>query len=100
MPGHPRKLLTLICEASLEATLTRELVRAGARGYTASDARGSGSRGTRDALWGATSNVRIEILCDEAVAARIMEMVEAKYSADYGIVMYLADVEVRRASKF
>lgn len=54
----------------------------------------------RDALWGATTNVRIEVLCTEAVAAKILDLIEDSYFRDYGIVMFMSDVEVRGAEKF
>lgn len=94
------KLVTVICEADLEKTLVDEMLKAGARGCTVTEARGRGRRGVRDALWGATSNVRIEVLCTEAVAAKILDLIESGYFRDYGIVMYMSDVEVRRADKF
>ena len=43
-----RKLLTVVCEASLERTVVADLGRLGARGYTIIDARGHGVRGDRD----------------------------------------------------
>ncbi len=94
------KLVTVICEADLEKTLVDEMLKAGARGHTVTEARGGGRRGVRDALWGATSNVRIEVLCTEAVAAKILDLIESSYFRDYGIVMFMSDVEVRRAEKF
>ncbi|MDH5534924.1 MAG: transcriptional regulator [Betaproteobacteria bacterium] len=94
------KLVTVICEADLEKMLVGEMLKAGARGHTVTEARGGGRRGVRDALWGATSNVRIEVLCTEAVAAKILDTIESRYFHDYGIVMFMSDVEVRRADKF
>ena len=45
----------------------------GATGYTVTDARGTGSRGIRSAGWSSSSNIRIEVVCDERVAARIAD---------------------------
>lgn len=94
------KLVTVICEADLEKTLVDEIRKAGAKGYTVTEARGGGSRGVRDALWGASTNVRVEVLCTEAVAAKILDVIEKGYFKDYGIVMFVTDVEVRRSTKF
>jgi len=100
MNTGPTRLVVIICEQALEALIEPELLAAGAKGYSISDARGRGNRGVRDARWLLSSNVRIEILCNEAVARRIMEMVDAKYCDNYGLVMYMHDVEASRADKF
>ena len=43
-PAYTRRtLLTVICEASIEARVVAEAKRLGAHGYTASEARGWGS---------------------------------------------------------
>ena len=64
------------------------------------DARGRGNRGVRDARWLLSANVRIESLCSEPVARRLLELVETKYSANYGLVMYVTDVLVHQPDKF
>ena len=45
----PRKLLTIICEASLEQAIVDDLVALDVHGYTISDVRGCGALGRRDA---------------------------------------------------
>lgn len=65
-----RKLLTIVCEAELEASIVRDLKALGARGYTITDARGYGAHGTRDAAWPSSANIRIEVLCGEESASR------------------------------
>ena len=44
--------------------------------------------------------MRIEILCNEATGRRIMDMVDSRYCDNYGLVMYMQDVEASRADKF
>lgn len=95
-----RKLVTIVCEAELEALLLPELARQGARGYTLTEARGQGARGVRDGAWRASSNIRIEVLCDAGVAGRLVDMLQTRFYADYGIVVFLVDVEVLRPGKF
>lgn len=95
-----RKLVTIVCEAELETLLLPELARQGAHGYTLTEARGQGARGVRDGAWRASSNIRIEVLCDEAVAERLVEMLQARFYADYGIVVFVIDVDVLRPGKF
>mgnify|MGYP001627347929 CR=1 FL=1 len=94
------KLVVIVCEEALEPLLGPELLAAGAKGYTVSDARGRGNRGVRDARWSLSSNVRIEILCSEAAATRILEVVDAKYCQHYGLVTYAVDVLAPRAEKY
>lgn len=100
MDAHPRKLLTIITEAALESLLTRDLVALGAHGYTITDARGKGDRGVRNAGWDASSNIRVEVVCDEATAERIVHHLREQYYANYAMILYLTDVEVLRPQKF
>ena len=94
------KLVVLVCEEALEAIIVPEMLAAGARGYTVSEARGRGSRGVQDARWLLASNVRIEILCNEEVARRIVETIVTKYSDNFALVVYTLDVETIRGDKF
>jgi hypothetical protein len=100
MNGTPRKLLTVVTEAALEGRLVKDIEALGARGYTITDVRGKGSRGRRDAAWDENRNIRIEVLCEAAVAGAIAQHLEATYYAHYGMVLYVTDVLVRRAEKF
>lgn len=97
---NPTKLVVLVCEEALEAIIAPELLAAGANGYTVCDARGCGSRGVRDARWLLSSNVRIEILCQEAVAQSIVDLIVTKYSDNFGLVVYVLDVQTWRSGKF
>lgn len=100
MPLTLRKLLTIVCEARLEPELADELTRLGARGYTIADARGQGVHGLRDAAWGASANIRVEVLCDEPTVERIVAALHTRYSAHYGMVMFVTDAAVLRPDKF
>ncbi len=95
-----RKLLTIICEADLEARLGEDVMRLGARGFTVTDARGRGSHGQRDAFWDSSANIRMEIICEERVAETIAEHLRSAYSDNYAMVLYLSDVSVLREEKF
>lgn len=94
------KLVVVICEEALEPVIQPELLAAGAKGYSVCEARGRGARGERDARWSLSANIRIEVLCSDAAAERIMAMVDSKFSANYGLVVYVHDVDVLRADKF
>ena len=100
MNGSTRKLLTIITEAALESVLVKDLERLGARGYTITDARGMGSRGTRDAAWGDSSNIRVEVVCDEPNAEAIAAHLHSSYFANYAMILFVSDVAVLRPLKF
>ena len=96
----PRKLLTVICEASLEQALVADLIALEIQGYTISDARGSGAHGLRDAAWPPSANIRIEVLCGEKSALLILDHLQETYYANFGMVAFLSDVLVMRPEKF
>jgi nitrogen regulatory protein PII len=100
MQVHPRKLVVIITEAALEPLLVKDVLRLGAQGYTLSDVRGGGRHGARDAAWEGDRNVRMEVICDEQVAAAIAEHVRAEYSANYATTIFTADIGVLRPEKF
>ncbi len=100
MGTHMRKLLTIVTEAALEASIGRDLTQLGARGYTITDARGRGDRGVRNAGWETSSNIRIEVVCNSDVANKISAHLEQHYYAHYAMIMYLSDVGVLRSEKF
>lgn|SRR5574343_780633 len=95
-----RTLLTVVCEASIEARVVADARRLGAHGYTASDARGWGAHGSRDGHWPMSGNVRIEILCEAAVADAIASHLQEAYFSTYAMVCYLSDISVMRSEKF
>ena len=100
MQGTTRKLLTVICEARLESSLTADVMRLGAHGYTVTDARGRGSRGVRNAVWDSAANIRLEVVCEERVAQHIAEHLQKHYYDNFDMILFSADVEVLRPEKF
>lgn len=94
------KLLTIICETDLERKLRDDVMALGAHGYTVTDARGRGAHGERDAAWSPSGNIRMEVICEETVARAIAGHVKDNYFANFGIVLYMVDVEVLRDGKF
>lgn len=97
---HRRKLLTIVTEAALETHLTRDLDKLGAPGYTITNARGRGQRGVRQATWESDSNIRVEIICDDATAEKITRHLREHYYDNYAMILTLSDVEVLRPEKF
>ncbi len=100
MTEHTRKLLTIITEAALENALIQDVERLGAHGYTITDARGKGHRGVRSASWDATSNVRMEVVCDDATAAAIAAHLRERYYDNYAMIVFIGEVSVLRPEKF
>jgi nitrogen regulatory protein PII len=95
-----RKLLTIITEAAIEDVLVRELDAMKVTGYTITNARGKGSRGTRNAGWETSSNIRIEIICDSTMALEVSNFIKQKYYDNYAMILFITDVEVLRPEKF
>ncbi len=95
-----RRLLTIVTEGVLERHVVADLKRLGAHGYTLVDARGEGSRGARTADWEYSKNIRVETICEAAVADAIVAHLMRTYYANYAMIVYLTDVEVMRPEKF
>ncbi|MBS3935091.1 MAG: transcriptional regulator [Sulfuritalea sp.] len=102
MPIHTetRTLLTIVTEGVVENLLLADLDRLGVRGYTITNARGSGAHGLRDANWDAATNIRVEIICARAQAENLIEFLREHYFANYAMVTFLHEVEVLRPEKF
>lgn len=95
MSAQPMQLLTILTEAVLEDILIEEIMALGAKGYTISDARGRGKHGLRSGNWSASGNIRIEVVGDAALCARIVERLKAQYQRDYGLLMFTTQVELQ-----
>lgn len=100
MQQFPRRLLTVVTEAVLERELVAELEALGVRGYTITDARGKGSRGRRQSDWAQESNIRVEVVCEPALAERVAGHLRDRYYHHYAMVLFLQDVSVLRPEKF
>jgi hypothetical protein len=100
MEHHVRRLLTVVTEASLERNLVADLAALGARGYTLTDARGQGHRGKRTLDWEHGGNIRLEVICDAALATRLVAHLRERYYDHYAMVLFVQDVEVLRPEKF
>ncbi len=94
MNTQPFVLLTIVTEAVLESTIAADILRLGARGYTVTDARGSGSHGVRSGAWGQGSNIRIEVIGNEDMIGKIITHLRDNYDQNYGLLMVTGRVEV------
>lgn len=97
---YDRSLLVIIAEGTLERRLVQDVQRLGAHGYTVSDVRGGGHSGVREGAWEADRTIRMEVVCDEAVADQIAEYVLHQYAKNYGVTIFFAPVKVLRPNKF
>ena len=95
-----RRLLTIVTEAVLERDLLEEFDRLGVRGYTICDARGKGGRGRRQSDWAQEGNIRIEIVCEPALAEQVAARLRDQYYDNYAMIVFLQDVSVLRPDKF
>jgi nitrogen regulatory protein PII len=100
MQHYTRRMVTIVTEAALERALVTELEALGVRGFTITDARGKGSRGTRKSDWVQEGNIRVEVICDPALADRIAEHVRDRFYANYAMILFMQDVSVLRSDKF
>jgi nitrogen regulatory protein PII len=100
MQHYTRRMVTIVTEAALERALVTELETLGVKGFTITDARGKGSRGTRQSDWVQEGNIRVEVICDPALADRIAGHVRDKFYANYAMILFLQDVSVLRSDKF
>ena len=95
----PLKKVTIISEAVLEPEILRMVKELGARGYTASQVRGEGSRGVRASEWEGPDS-RIETLVSPEVAGAIVDHVATQYFEHYAVIVFVQDAEVVRGEKY
>jgi len=95
-----KELVTIITEAVLETALANELEQLGASGYTIFDVRGKGDQGGRGGEWKESANIEVKVICSEALADSITEMLQRDYFENYAMVVYRTQVAVLRSDKF
>jgi nitrogen regulatory protein PII len=100
MENKALTLITIITETALESLLIKDILKLGAKGYTITDVRGSGSRGNRNAGWDASANIRIEIVCTNTVSEAIAKHLQKTYYENYAMIIYTSEVNVLRPEKF
>jgi len=100
MQSHPKKLLVIIAEASLEKALIHDARAFGAHGYTITEVRGGGEHTEREAAWEADRSIEMKVICAEAIAEQIASHVLTTYAPHYAVTLFTADVGVFRPQKF
>lgn len=92
-------LLTIVAESLLRERLIGDLRRAGARGYTLTEAEGEGSRHRRvGEILGA--NIKLETVVSAEVADRLLAVLAADYFPSYAVIAYVTPVSVVRGDKY
>lgn len=100
MQHHTKRMVTIVTEAALERPLVAELETLGVRGFTITDARGKGSRGTRQSEWAQEGNIRVEVICDPLLAEQIAARMQERFYDHYAMILFMQDVSVLRSDKF
>jgi len=92
-------MLTIIAESLLQERMFNEIRKAGARGYTITNAEGEGLRQRRvSEILGA--NIRIETIVSPEVADRLLEVISTEYFERFAVIAYLSTVSVIRGEKY
>ena len=99
MTAVAMKLVTIITEHVLRESVTADLRRLGARGYSVGEVEGEGSRGVHAQDWQG-KNLRIETIVTADVATAILEHLAARYFPDYAMVAYVTTIDILRSRKF
>jgi nitrogen regulatory protein PII len=94
------KLITVVCEAYAREPVLDLLRAAGARGWTLFGVEGEGTRGGRPADIPEFSNIQIEVVVRPEAAVVLLERLERELFPRYGMIAFVADVQVLRAGKF
>lgn len=94
------KLITVVCEAYAREPVLDLLRAAGASGWTLFGVEGEGTRGGRPADIPEFSNLQIEVVVRPEAAAVLLERLERELFPRYGMIAFVADVQVLRGDKF
>lgn len=94
-----KKLLTVVCEAALEARLIKDVLDLGAKGYTITPAHGTGPRNQRNGdLEG--GNIKLEVVAGQESVEKIVEALKEKYFPHYAVSVWVSEVEVLRDERY
>lgn len=100
MKLHPMKLVTIVCEACAQDSITKLLRETGAHGWTSFAAEGEGSRGRRPGDIREFANVQIEVIVPPETSEKLLAALSKDYFPRYAMIAFDADVRVLRPEKF
>lgn len=93
------KLVTFICEPVLSSRILELSQELGATGFTMTEVNGQGN-GEKNGGEIPDSKLKIEIVLEPGIAARLMKSVAETYFNNYSVITYAADISVLRSEKF
>lgn len=96
---YPINLLTIISIDTIETKLIQLFKKIGIKGYTISEAEGEGLSQLRDNNWEGR-NKRIEILLNNEMLEKILDILQEEYFPKYKIITFVQDVKILRREKF
>ena len=100
MKLYPVKLLTITCEILAQKNIIEILKKHEITGYTTYEVDGKGARGLRGQGLKNEKNVKIEIIMREEKLSDVIEEISRTMFANFGLVLYVSDVNVLRIEKF
>ena len=92
--------ITVVADAHLEETLTRQMARLGAKGYTCWDCRGRGEHEIVEDIFSGASRVRIETIVQPDVAEAILRYLHESQFGHKALCVSVESVQVAAADKF
>lgn len=93
------KLVTIICEPVLSSRILELSQELKATGFTITDVKGQGS-GEKNSGEIPDAKLKIEIVLENEVAAKLMDALAKSYFENYSVIVYAADIAVLRPEKF
>jgi nitrogen regulatory protein PII len=97
---HPKKLITIVCEAIARDTLAALLRDCGAKGYTVHAVEGWGAKGSRFADIPEDANIEIKTIVSEEKCERILQRLSMEVMPRFATVAHVSEVQVLRPEKF
>jgi nitrogen regulatory protein P-II 2 len=93
------KLITIIVEPVLSASVIKIIRSLGATGFTLTEVRGEGS-GEKSSGELPDVKTKIEVIVDADSGNQIMTNIAQKYFENYSVIVYAVDAQVIRQEKF
>jgi hypothetical protein len=100
MQLYPLRLVTIVAEGVLKEGLCQKCMELGATGYTLTDADGDGSRGARNQNTVSGRHARIEIVCSDHIAEKILTYVSHECFEHHALIAWVSDISVVRGKQY
>jgi len=93
------QLVTVVCEPVLASKIVELTKSMGASGFTMIEVKGEGS-GEKSSGEIPEEKIKIEIVTNNHLAAKIKDAISETYFSDYSIIVYSTEISVIRSEKF